>query len=113
MSDAVEAASGAGADAADMDAGAGDAASTDAAVECGSLSFNTPACTACTAQNCCGVENLCAALVECAPLNDCWTACDADATCTRACGTKYITAISNYNAVLNCQFNTCSAVCGR
>jgi hypothetical protein len=65
------------------------------------------------AQNCCDVQSLCIAVPTCAPLHGCWSACAGDANCERACGDKYIDAISNYNAIINCQFNACSSPCGR
>jgi hypothetical protein len=79
--------------------------------DCGGLAWKTPACASCTHANCCSVEMLCAAIPSCAPLDACWNACGADAGCKQGCGTEYIAAISNYNAILNCQANGCSAAC--
>jgi hypothetical protein len=79
--------------------------------DCGGLAWKTPACAACTHQNCCSVEELCAAIPSCAPLDACWNACGADAGCTNGCGSQYVAAVSNYHAILNCQHNACAAAC--
>jgi hypothetical protein len=91
----------------------GDAFSIDSAAQCGFTDWGDDACTSCTAKNCCDVQSLCIAVPTCAPLDGCWSACSGDASCERACGDKYIDAISNYNAIINCQLNACSSPCGR
>jgi len=88
----------------------GDGGSPEAA-DCGTLVWSTPACATCTSQSCCGAEALCAAIPSCAPLSACWNGCGADAGCTSACGSQYAAAISNYNAILNCQSEYCSMAC--
>jgi hypothetical protein len=80
--------------------------------DCGTLAWAGDACAACTTARCCSVQALCAAIPECGPLALCWEGCGGDAGCTTACGDQYIPAISNYNAVLNCQANSCPAQCG-
>jgi hypothetical protein len=91
----------------------GDVLSVDAAAECGALDWGDGACTSCMTQNCCAVESLCIAVAGCTTLHSCWSACAGDAACERACGVKYIGAISNYNAIINCQLNACSSLCER
>jgi hypothetical protein len=78
---------------------------------CGGLVWLSAACASCTDESCCDIERLCVAIPTCAPLNACWNACDHDAGCTAGCGMQYIDAISNYNAILNCQRNACAAQC--
>ena len=87
-----------------------DSGSPDAA-DCGTLAWKSPSCASCTQASCCAVEAICAAIPTCAPLDACWSACGADAGCTNACGAQYIDAISNYNAILNCQHNSCATEC--
>jgi hypothetical protein len=101
-----------------MDAGqdgpvdAGEDAPPDAgASDCGGLVWKSQACTACTHQQCCSVEQLCAAIPSCAPLDACWNACGGDGGCQNGCGAQYIAAISNFNAILNCQNNACNSAC--
>jgi hypothetical protein len=78
---------------------------------CGSLVWSSPACASCTDQSCCNLEVLCAAIPTCVPLSACWNACDGDGGCTNGCAMQYIDAISNYNAIRNCQRNSCAAAC--
>jgi hypothetical protein len=98
-------------------ADAGDAGdSLDAAAvqaDCGALVWNTDTCAACTTAHCCALEALCVAIPSCEPLSECAAACGADAGCATACSATYIPAASNYNAVRNCQFNSCNAECAR
>jgi hypothetical protein len=81
------------------------------AADCGALVWATPSCASCTSEFCCSFEQLCAAIPSCVPLSACWTACGADAGCTSSCGAQYTAAITNYNAILNCQDHSCSTVC--
>ena len=91
----------------------GDALSVDSDAECGFTDWGDDACTSCMAQNCCDVQSLCIAVPTCPTLHSCWSACSGGAICERACGDMYINAISNYNAIINCQLNACSSLCGR
>jgi hypothetical protein len=99
------------------DAGPGGSESDDAGdasadvADCGPLVWNSAACAACTSQLCCSAEVLCAAIPGCVPLNTCSNACGTDGGCTAACGAEYSNAASNYNAILNCQFDSCAAAC--
>jgi hypothetical protein len=88
-----------------------DAPADAGASDCGGLAWKTPACGSCTDEHCCDLEKLCAAIPSCAPLDACWNACGGDGGCQNGCGTQYLQAISNYNAILNCQNNSCAAVC--
>jgi hypothetical protein len=101
---------------ASADASPGEAASDAASdapsdEDCGALAWAGDGCAACTAANCCAVQALCAAIPECTPLSRCWEGCGADAGCSKACGSTYIGAISNFNAVLNCQSQSCASQC--
>jgi len=91
--------------AADADGGSPDA------TDCGALVWATPSCASCTSQFCCSFEEGCAAIPSCVPLSACWNACGADAGCTTSCGAQYSAAITNYNAILNCQDHSCATVC--
>jgi hypothetical protein len=91
--------------------GASDANAPDGLKGCGPFVWSSPACASCMNQSCCDVEKLCAAIPTCAPLADCENSCDGSVSCQEGCGARYIDAISNYNAVLNCRFNMCAAEC--
>jgi hypothetical protein len=88
-----------------------DGSEAESAADCGSLGWADVACSECTHAHCCALESLCASITACAPLNECSTACGTDASCAMGCGVRYIDAISNYNAILNCQINSCQAQC--
>jgi hypothetical protein len=94
---------------------AGEAGARDAGQEmdCGSLAWAGTACASCTAMNCCSLESICAAIPSCTPLSECTVACGADAGCATACSAMHIDSVSNYNAVLNCQSQSCASECTR
>lgn len=100
-------------DAADAGSDASDAGDGAVVPEggCGDMVWPSPACASCTDQNCCSLESICSGIDACAPLNACWNGCAGDAGCTNNCATQYEGAISNFNAVLNCQFNSCRTAC--
>jgi hypothetical protein len=95
----------AGAEAASDAAGAADAP------DCGPLVWTPSACASCTHASCCQLEEQCLSIASCVPLNECFTACGTDAGCTQGCGARYVDAISNYNAILNCQITSCASQC--
>jgi hypothetical protein len=81
---------------------------------CGALNWPSSDCAACTDQSCCQVADWCGAVASCAPLSQCMDACgDAGTSCETACALRYNDAISNYNAILNCQSSYCAASCTR
>jgi hypothetical protein len=99
-----------------VDAGAeaaADAAGIGDAPDCGPLVWSPSACASCTHASCCQLEELCLAIASCVPLNQCFVACGADAGCTQGCGARYVDAISNYNAILNCQIASCTSQCNQ
>jgi hypothetical protein len=94
------------------DAGA-EAATDGAGPDCGPLVWSPGACASCTHASCCQLEEQCLAIASCVPLNACFVACGTDAGCTQGCGARYVDAISNYNAILNCQITSCASQCGQ
>jgi hypothetical protein len=80
----------------------------DCAVQCGIGCGDS--CTDCMNKSCCSETYACANDDVCVDLWNCVSACK-DQACANACGTKYPSVVSKYNAMASCGADSCKAPC--